>query len=515
MTNNDLISIIIPIYNTEKYLEEALNSFLEQTYENYEMILVDDGSTDGSGEIIREYQDKDSRIKAIFQKNKGVSGARNEGIRQASGKYIVFWDSDDTVPCDALEALYNNISENSSDLSCGGVAEGDAMRIVEPKGATNLAEKPVIDRYDRNFIYSLSVCNKIFRRDIIVDNSLEFRKLRFLEDGDFLMRYVALTEKITGCNQIVYNIRWRPFWETPSTTQQGTETLFDECKDAVTCIRDSIRKMEDTDREKLLKENASEEELAAVTKKANTMIDTLYYRFASINVINSFYRLIWKNETDYTAHINRILGELLRTISKKRKRFLVSNNPDLDLRKPLPDQIHMDRKPILTVIITEAVGRSEINNVIGALYAQRLPSFNMYISSRLQDAVSEEFAGRINLHFYNKKEVQGIAGTVRRTRAKYVTLIDRPLMWEAEGFRMMVADMVKSKAYSVYAGDGISEDGGPDTGGLYSKVFRTRAVRSCMKLIERNPVGAFAKAAELPTVKGSARVYIGSLEKLK
>ena len=97
MDNNHLISVIIPVYNTEKYLSECVNSVLAQTYNKFELILIDDGSKDNSGDICDWYAAQDNRIRVIHQTNSGVSNARNKGINEANGIYIAFIDSDDIV----------------------------------------------------------------------------------------------------------------------------------------------------------------------------------------------------------------------------------------------------------------------------------------------------------------------------------------------------------------------------------------------------------------------------------
>ena len=515
MKEKDLISIIVPVYNTELYLAPALDSILAQTYENIEVILIDDGSTDGSRKIMEDYCGKDKRIQPVYQKNAGVAEARNEGIRRASGKYIAFWDSDDIIPEDALEALYKSMTESGSDLACGGVTENDVLRSVEPKGAKYLAEKEIVDKYDRNFMYTLSVCNKLFRRDIISDNGLLFNEMRFLEDGDFLMRYIACIDRISGCDQVVYNIRIRPYWDQPSATQLGTETMLEECRHAVHSIGETIRGMQKADRQKLVEAGGSAEELAEVDEKAAALLDTLYYRFASINVINSFYRLIWKNSLDYTDQINKILEELLSTITDEKKKFLTANNPDIDFRKPLPDKKAMDRHPLLTVIVRASVGEKDINKVLGGLYAQRLPSFNIYVSSKLRPYIDEVYSSRQNLHFFNKHEMIGIPAIVRRTPAEYITVIDRPVMWEGDGFRMMVDAMTGNKDNALYCAKALFEDDTQGNRGLNNKAFRTKAVRANLGLISRRPVDAFRKVAEQDRLNGPARVYIGDLEKLK
>ena len=100
------ISIIIPVYNVEKYLHECLDSIINQTFTDIEIICVDDGSTDKSSEILEEYEQKDKRFTVISQPNKGVSAARNRGMQQAKGKYIMFVDSDDWLAHNACEQAY-------------------------------------------------------------------------------------------------------------------------------------------------------------------------------------------------------------------------------------------------------------------------------------------------------------------------------------------------------------------------------------------------------------------------
>ena len=114
---NDLISIIIPIYNTEKYLKRCLDSVINKSYENLEIILINDGSTDASEEICKDYLEKDKRIKYFKKANGGLSSARNYGIKKSTGKYIGFVDSDDVISYDMFLTLYNNLVETSSDMS--------------------------------------------------------------------------------------------------------------------------------------------------------------------------------------------------------------------------------------------------------------------------------------------------------------------------------------------------------------------------------------------------------------
>ena len=110
------ISVIVPVYNVEKYLTKCVDSIMNQTYKDLEIILVDDGSTDNSGKICDEYVKKDKRFKVIHKKNGGLSDARNVGIKNSTGEYLSFIDSDDYIDNDMIECLYNACIKNNADI---------------------------------------------------------------------------------------------------------------------------------------------------------------------------------------------------------------------------------------------------------------------------------------------------------------------------------------------------------------------------------------------------------------
>ncbi len=115
--NSELISIIVPIYNVEKYLRQCLDSIQNQTYQNFECLLINDGSPDNSADICREYVEKDSRFKYFEKENGGLSDARNYGTRQSKGSYLTFVDSDDWLEHDALDRLYGALRKGNADIS--------------------------------------------------------------------------------------------------------------------------------------------------------------------------------------------------------------------------------------------------------------------------------------------------------------------------------------------------------------------------------------------------------------
>lgn len=197
MDNKINISVIIPVYNVEKYLSKCLDSIINQTYSNFEVILIDDGSTDNSSNICDKYSKKDKRIKAIHNKNKGVSFSRNCGLDIASGKYILFIDSDDTIDEDYLEKLINN--SKKEELICSNCI---VETLVNNKKIDNSGRTYSVSEYIDLIINSklMGTCwGKLFKKSEL--KNLKFdNNTYYMEDTLFLLQYLM--------NSSIKNVRF-------------------------------------------------------------------------------------------------------------------------------------------------------------------------------------------------------------------------------------------------------------------------------------------------------------------
>ena len=170
---NELISVIIPVYNVEQYVERCLNSVINQSYTNLEIILVDDGSTDRSGEICDQYALKDSRIKVIHEENAGLGEARNRGLRIVSGDYICFVDSDDWIEEDYCKELIEAAERTNSDISICGYNEcfkDGKMPKVKYDDCFTTTGKEILHYTmiaNSKYWFNISVWNKLYKREII------------------------------------------------------------------------------------------------------------------------------------------------------------------------------------------------------------------------------------------------------------------------------------------------------------------------------------------------------------
>ncbi len=207
----DLVSIIIPFYNVEDYIEECLKSVINQTYKNLEIICVDDCSPDNSYIIVNKYIDIDKRIKLIRHKeNLGLGGARNTGLQNANGKFVYFLDSDDYIENDYIEKMVLNIKD--ADVICNNKMlkfyEDGSKKFIDGKDIKNKYQ--VLDYTDDMYNLMLtSACSKMYRKDFLINNNLFFpNKLRF-EDFYFINILKTKLRKIVFIYNSTYYYRQR------------------------------------------------------------------------------------------------------------------------------------------------------------------------------------------------------------------------------------------------------------------------------------------------------------------
>ena len=208
----ELISIIVPIYNVENYLRQCLDSILNQTYQNFECLLINDGSPDNSADICREYVEKDSRFKYFEKENGGLSDARNYGIRQSKGSYLTFVDSDDWLENDALQQLYDALKKENADISIGRYNCYDESRCQylfydsNPDASLEVIEgKEIIDREGveemRNGNWTVAYL-KLFKRELL--ENLPFPLGKIAEDTYWTWKVLLKASRVVYLNSYIY-----------------------------------------------------------------------------------------------------------------------------------------------------------------------------------------------------------------------------------------------------------------------------------------------------------------------
>ena len=241
------VSIIIPVFNTEKKLVDCLESVRNQSYKNFEVILIDDGSSDSSGEICDNYSKKDNRFRVNHCKNSGVSRARNIGIDISKGDYIIFVDSDDKVKSNMLEDMVYNLEQYNSDVVISGLTFVDGENIIKEinpniKGTIGLDIWEYISK-DNTGLFGY-VPNKLYKSDIIKKHNIRFdEKKKIQEDLDFALSAYSYCNSFYLINKsyYLYNYEVRDRVKEPLTYMQievkkrniiKSKGLYDKCKNS-------------------------------------------------------------------------------------------------------------------------------------------------------------------------------------------------------------------------------------------------------------------------------------------
>lgn len=230
--NNPLISVIIPLFNTEKYIEECVNTICKQSYKNLEIIIINDGSVDNSKAICERCAVTDERITIISQKNSGVTIARNQGIRIAKGKYICFVDSDDTISYEMIDDMYKSIIENGTDAS------------VQIKCSifqnNNYSQKMKADECIKQLCllrYPTSMCAYLYSASIVKKITIDDR-IHYFEDFLFNHMFLSMAENISVVSKLYYNYRVNP--EGINHSSLGSKKM--SCLDIYDLISEKARK---------------------------------------------------------------------------------------------------------------------------------------------------------------------------------------------------------------------------------------------------------------------------------
>lgn len=243
-----MISVIIPVYNVKAYLEEAIDGVIHQTYQDLEIILVDDGSTDGSGEVCDEYVNKDERIKVIHQENKGLSAARNAGLDICQGEVISFLDSDDVFDHDMLRRMLEVMNQTEAEIVECDILEYESKRPLKPNRASKAGDclSDGLRIYDtREALYHQltgeifnSVWNKVYKRRIW--ERLRFREGKNYEDFDIILPLLSRAEKICVIDEGLVLYRKRPESITCTNSVKNTRNWLEAQKHYLEYVEKNI-----------------------------------------------------------------------------------------------------------------------------------------------------------------------------------------------------------------------------------------------------------------------------------
>ncbi len=316
----ELVTIIVPVYNVERYINECVDSLIKQTYKNIEIILVDDGSKDKSGAICDNYAVTDTRIKVIHKQNEGLGFARNTGLKAAQGKFVTFIDSDDKADDDLVENLVNKIYETNGDTCIGGfkrISENGIVSFEERYDETVFEGKDVYDKLfarmlgsapDKHDAIRMSVWNVMYSMDIIRKHNIEFPSERVFISEDIIWdsEYYKYAKKAIVISSSAYNYRITPGSLTQKYKPDMLEkicVLYNEMCNRLSGDKTKITRLQRQFFVNL--KTCIKQENSSVSHKSNIEIKT-----AMKEIVNS-------------CVVHTVSGEYLQVIHQKKQKMFV------------------------------------------------------------------------------------------------------------------------------------------------------------------------------------------------
>lgn len=410
------ISIVIPAYNVEQYIGDMLKDVAKQTFDNFEAIVVNDGSTDQTQHIIDEYCRQDDRFKSIIKENGGVSSARNTGIDAAEGKYIVFWDPDDSIPKRSLEYLYESIENANADMAMGMRVLDTMTEKVRAVTLSELIKQEEISRMDAKLVWVFSACNKIFKREIIEKNNLRFRDISLGEDSVFWIEYLKYVNKIAGCPHDVYIYKRRLFLDNADSLTQKTDRHY------AGYFEKYIQYLENAFNDVFDDEIQNDENIYYKEK----LFQELYKRLCRENIIGGMYRFIWTLDKDGEKLLNKAFNNIWNSIYVNEREDVKSKEKDLDLSHGIKTKEELMANPKVTFVITRNVKNPVIT--FQSIYKQNFPEFEVLIDNESTLLDENDMLTYPNIRYVSGKDLSEIKNNaVEKARGQWIMFFEEDI----------------------------------------------------------------------------------------
>ncbi len=428
------ISVIIPAYNSQQFIGETLESLLRQTLKDIEVIIVNDGSTDGTQDIIDEYASKYDIFKPYIQENGGVSSARNFGLEKATGEYVVFLDADDYYSDGSLEAFYKKAKQTDADIIIGRLATfGNDKPITFNENADKISLLENIDTFDTVLLWNFLVGNKCYKRERLVNSGVRFPAYRYCEEGAFFMSYVYTGAKISGVHDSIMFYRRHTIEQGLSVSQTVSEELAKSFSGALELILEKAKSSLRDFGEK-------------VDSKA--YLQEVIYKTAFV-LISQFYRLMWHGDEGCTEYCAKEFERLRLLMTKETFEKICAVNRDLHLDDIAVSQKQAAEKPNISVIAGK-LSKKDAAAFFNSLYDQICPLFEVIVPKSIADEklIPEEYLSKPNLVIIDDKGYMKKAKAA--ARAKKRIIFRRPKNLDLRLFRMIYRIPLPEKLKDIF-----------------------------------------------------------------
>ncbi len=380
------VSVIVPAYNMELYLQETLDSLVAQSLEDLQVIMVNDGSTDGTLKIMEEYADHHPHFKLISQRNNGTSAAKNRGMDEARGEYLAFLDGDDKYTSLALLKMYQTAQKTRADLVVGRTQTFSRFGKSYLEDTVHLSRKEVIDPFDLTLVWSFSQSNKLFSREKVQEMELRFPDKKYAEDGIFVLDFAHHASRITGCPEDVLLYRRRVLGDDYSATQTITRHMMEEYLEA---YQEILQLSKRNYQEKYGDPTTLNEPLVT---KYREYLEEIRYKECKL-FLDQFYRHFWRITNSDLKYLKKVYINLKGELSPASWERLSQDCPDLVIDDLVDLKEEMADNPFLSLAIHPHCTAEELEFMLDSVYAQDNPSFEVLI---FEDQVPEKYQEKQN-----------------------------------------------------------------------------------------------------------------------
>lgn len=399
MENSVKASIIIPAYNSEEFISETLDSAVAQTIDDFEIICINDGSKDSTIDILREYERENDNLIVIDKENEGVAAARNDGIKIAKGEFLYFLDADDLLESTALEHMYEKAKKYKADLVIAQYDIFDESRTYLLRDLKDTVLKPTIDKYDTDIINTFSLCNKLFKKEIIDKYDMKIPPLTYSEDGVFTMQFVFNSKKIATLEDRVFHYRRLVDNENSATTVISDTKIEDYIE--------AHKRIAELAKESLLKDNPKYktiEEACDAETWIKQYVNAIYGKELRI-LVGQFYSKFWVQ----SPTINKKIVDEIKTIVSKLDVYTLAtiseNNPEVALQNiSLDENEILDRAAFTFAIYGDPENEEGFVKTMQSVVYQNFIRTKIFVNSEMKEVLEENELDAHNVFFVDAED---------------------------------------------------------------------------------------------------------------
>ncbi len=428
----------------ENHIKNTLNSLVNQSFQNFEVIIINDGSTDKTQEIIDEYANKYSNFKCIYQKNQGVAFARNTGLKIAEGDYIGFLDPDgDIFNINALKNFNDTITKyNNPDLVIGRQTKIDPWGTHHYVNAKLLSNSDTIEPHNKWLIWTMSLMNKMFSRKKLLENGLKMPLLSYASDGAFVLPFAYSCDNIAGCPHEIISYNKRVFSDGYSISQTSNIKTFDDYCNVHNIIYDSFIEYS----KKYMSKNSDDELKLNKFKNAYLVyLDALLHRQCSI-LISQFYRFFWRTDIQVIEKIKETINNYKEEMLPTSWEKLQNSNKDLNIENLITDKKEMVKNPIVTIAISPSIKKDSFNKILNNIHNFHFPSFEIFISEDSNKKLLNFFINKEYIKFIKcSSELEFKNNILNKSNGKFLLYLDKDVFMSPDLLKKMFDKIYNSK----------------------------------------------------------------------